>query len=411
MKHGRDDDPEPEPGEEIYLPFSGRRAVGDDIDDIENLEMDLDEDDLDFDPREQAAAVRMRPPPKGLKRADRREWRRIEVARINRAAETVSASRRTADAAGWSGGFIKNPPRGLGRKGRRAWLAAEHEATTVWWAQRRASNRDIQARTAGAAVLALLLGVGVIVWVITRHHSSPPSQAAPISISVNAPLPAITASAAFPASVSYSSAVQTVPGATGSVAVETVNPAVGATPTVAPPVSGRWQPTPAGGVPAITSAPRAAVVSPASVRLVAAPTGPISGADQASAQAVVTAWLARTCPSSWRDPFGADLTRGKTLETAAAWNVDDPAHDRAGAALWRSDVVAHQQTRQCGNLTVTVSPDQPLTAGGGFVLYSADRVVTSAAGGKPPVVEQLSGARRVIAVAGKWFVDAPVIGG
>ena len=407
MKHGRDDEHD-ELGvqdelEEIYLPFSGRRA-GDADDDAD---FDLDDDELDVDPREQAAAVRMRPPPKGLKRRDRREWNRIEVARINRAAEAMSAHRRTGDT-GWSGGFIKNPPRRLGRTGRKAWLAAEHEATTAWWAQRRASNRDIQARTAGAAVLALLLGVGVLTWILTHRHDAAPASpiaTAPTSLTV------LTSTAGETSELVSAAAVQTVPGATGSVAVATVNPAIGATPTVAPPVSGRWQPTPAGGVPAITATPQMAAVSPAAVRLAAAPTGPISVADQASAPAAVTAWLARTCPSSWKDPFGADLQRGKALETAAAWNLDDPARDQVGAALWRSVVVAHQQTRQCGNLTVTVSPDQPLTAHGGFVLFSADRVVTSAAGGAPAVVEQLSGARRVIQVAGKWLVDAAVVGG
>ena len=392
-----------EDGDEIYLPFAGRRAHtspgeqlrDDDEGDDDALLFDDDVDELD-----PASAVRMRPPPRELSRRDRREWHRLEVARINRAAQSVASRRRHPASASWSGGFIQNPPRGLGRKGRKAWLAAEQEATTQWWAQRRASDRDIDARMAGAAVLALVIGIAVVAALVV-HRSAPAAATtgAPPAVAATTATPAATLSAAPVASAPV------VPGATGSVRVATGNPAVGVTPTVAPPVSGRWQPTPAGGVPPITP------TTPATVPLLAAVTGPVTATEQGSARAVVTSWLARTCPSSWRDPFGTDLLRGKALETAAGWKVDDPGRDTVGAALWRSVAVAHRQTRRCGNLVVTVSPDQPLTAHGGFVLYSADRVVTSADGQLPATVEHLSGARRVVADGGKWFVDIPVVGG
>ena len=394
-----------EGGGEIYLPFAGRRGhiapreelSNDDSDDV----VDDDLDDLG------TAAVRMRPPPKELSRRDRREWHRLEVTRINRAAQNVASRRRHTESTSWSGGFITNPPRGLGRKGRKAWLSAEQEATTQWWAQRRASNRDIDARMAGAAVLALVIGIAVIAALVVHRSTStgptPATAASPLLLATST-----STSGEVPSAAQVTSAPM-VPGATGSVRVATGNAAVGATPTLAPPVSGRWQPTPAGGVPPITPAAPAAV-DPATVPLVAPVTGAVTAAEQGSARAVITSWLARTCPSSWRDPFGTDLLRGKTLETAAAWKLDEPARDTVGAALWRSDVVAHRQTRRCGNLVVTVSPDQPLTAHGGFVLFSADRVVTSAAGG-PATVEHLSGARRVVAAGGKWLVDIAVVGG
>lgn len=391
--------------DEIYLPFAGRRghtAHGDGLPGEEDGDDVLVDDD--FDEAGASAAVRMRPPPKELSRRDRREWHRLEVARINRAAQSVASRRPHPESTSWSGGFIKNPPRGLGRKGRKAWLAAEQEATTQWWAQRRASNRDLDARMAGAAVLALVIGIAVIAALVV-HHSNPAGPSSTTATSLPSMNTSTSASAAAPVA-----SAPVVPGATGSVRVATGNAAVGVTPTLAPPVSGRWQPTPAGGVPPITP-PTPATLDPATVPLLAPVTGPVTAADQGSARAVVTSWLARTCPSSWRDPFGTDLLRGRALETAAAWKVDDPARDTVGAALWRSEAVAHQQTRRCGNLVVTVSPDQPLTAHGGFVLFSADRVVTSAFGHLPPAVEHISGARRVVATGGKWLVDIAVVGG
>ena len=397
-----------EGGGEIYLPFAGRRGHIAPHEELSDDDSDDVVDDDDLDGLDTAAVVRMRPPPKELSRRDRQEWHRLEVARINRAAQNVASRRRHTESTSWSGGFITNPPRGLGRKGRKAWLAAEQEATTQWWAQRRASNRDIDARMTGAAVLALVIGIAVMAALVV-HRSTP---ADPTSAAAASPLLIATshsASAEVPSAAQVTSAPM-VPNATGSVRVATGNAAVGATPTLAPPVSGRWQPTPAGGVPPITpTAP--ATVDPATVPLAAPVTGPVTAAEQGTARAVVTSWLSRTCPSSWRDPFGTDLLRGKGLETAAGWKLDNPALDTVGAALWRSEAVAHRQTRRCGNLVVTVSPDQPLTAHGGFVLFSADRVVTSAAGQLPPTVEHLSGARRVVAPGGKWLVDIAVVGG
>ena len=398
------DEPFDGDAEQVYLPFAGRSRAesGNDGEPFD----DLDDEPGDGPPVE---AVRVRPPPKGLSRGDRREWQRLEVARVNRQAQAL-VDRRHSAAGRWSGGFMQNPPRGLGRKGRKAWHMAEQEATKAWWTQRRAANHDIDARAAGAAVLALVLGIAVVVTLVL-HRSAPAgaATAATPQLGTTTNISAGTAAAA-PASAAQAAPAAVVPGATGLVAVASRNTAVGVTPTVAPPLAGRWQPTPVGGVPAATPT-AAAPINPVTVKVQPPPAGAVTAADQASQQAAVTAWLARTCPSWWRDPFGADLTRGKDLETAAAWTADYPAHDTVGAALWRSEVVAHRQTRVCGNLRVVVSPDQPITAGGGFVLYSAERVVTSAAGGLPVTVERLSGGRRVVKQVGVWRVDVAVVGG
>ena len=404
------DEPFDGDAEQVYLPFAGRSHADSSSNDGEPFD-DLDDDDFDDDLRDgpPVEAVRVRPPPKGLSRADRREWQRLEVARVNRQAQAL-VGRRHGAAGGWSGGFMKNPPRGLGRKGRKAWHTAEQEATKAWWTQRRASSHDIDARAAGAAVLALVIGIAVVV-ALAVHRPAPAGSATAAAPQLGTTMTtSVGTASAAQASAAQASPAAVVPGATGPVAVATRNTAVGVTPTVAPPLAGRWQPTPAGGVPAAT--PTAAPpINPSTVRVQPAPTDAVTPVDQTSPQAAVTAWLSRTCPSSWRDPFGADLTRGKELETAAAWKADNPASDTVGAALWRSEVIVHHQTRLCGNLQVVLSPDQPITARGGFVLYSADRVVTSAAGGLPVTVERLSGGRRVVKQAGVWRVDVAVVGG
>ncbi len=390
-------------GEQVYLPFAGRSRA-----DSGNGGEPFDELDDELAAGSSVEGVRLRPPPRGLSRGDRREWQRLEVARVNRQAQAL-VDRRHGTAGGWSGGFMKNPPRGLGRKGRNAWHTAEQEATKAWWAQRRASNHDIDARAAGAAVLALVIGIAVVV-ALAVHRSAPAGSATEAPPQVGMATGTTSTMSGGTVSAAQRGPALVVPGATGPVAVASANTAIGVTPTVAPPLAGLWQPTPAGGVPATT--PTAALpINPAAVKVQQAPVGAVTPADQASPQAAVTAWLARTCPSSWRNPFGADLTRGKALETAAAWKADTPAHDTVGAALWRSEVVAHQQTRVCGNLQVVLSPDQPITAGGGFVLYSAQRIVTSAAGHLPVTVERLSGGRRVVKQAGVWRVDIAVVGG
>ena len=389
--------------DELHPPFNGHRSDPD----SRHQEWD-DDEDLFGDEAAAPAVARTRPPPTGLSRRERHEWRRLEVARVQRetqAAEHFSYQQRT----GWSKGFIRNPPRGLGRKGRRAWLAAEHDATRAWWAQRRASDRDIDSRAAGVLIVVLLLGAGLFYLALFGPHrgdASTASAAAAVAATPAAPA-APTLTEQTPTSAPASAAAATtrfvVPGAGKEAAV----PGAGNGPQ---PVAGHWQPTPAGGIPPIP-APTAAPVDPAAVDLVPQPTGPATTAELATPVGAVTAWLARTCPSRYSQPYGADVAAGRAVMTTAGWAAAQQqlAADTTGPQLWKT-AAADRQTRTCGDLDVQRSTDAPTGGGVAFVEYTAHRVVITP--GSPDRVEQLTGARMVIRQGdGRWLVDRPVIGG
>ncbi len=162
------------PPQEFHLPYA--RPAGRDPDtQDQSWEDELEPAD---DDGAAAAVTGIRPPPKGLSRRDRHEWRTLELARLQRethAAQQLSHQQR----AGWSKGFIRNPPRGLGRKGRRAWLAAERDSTRSWWAARRASDQDIDARSVGVLVVVLLIGAALMYVALFGRHTAPPRPAPP----------------------------------------------------------------------------------------------------------------------------------------------------------------------------------------------------------------------------------------
>lgn len=338
-------------------------------------------------------ALRMQPPPTGLSRRDRHAWRKLELARLQRDTE-AAAKASYAARTGWQQGFIRNPPPGLGRRGRAAWLHTERAATTAWWQQRRASTEDIDARAAGVLVVAVLLGGAVLISAI---FTSPAADTR--GPSTTAPANAVPATG--PAqSPNDSATTGSAPEPAGDAAPPTVAGGV-------PPVAGRWQPTPAGGVTPIDPVPMS-VIDPSAVLVVEAPTGPPTPGELSTPAGAVAAWLARTCPSSWADPYGADLRRGQALMTNPGWAATNPDTDLGGPGLWAA-VVADQQTRVCGNFDVQVSADQPTAGGVAFVGYTAARVITTARGGA--VVEQVSGSRRVVRQDNGWLVDRPVTGG
>lgn len=390
--------------DELHLPFNGHPSDPDSRHQEWN-----DDEDLYGNEVAAPAVATIRPPPKGLSRRERHEWRRLEVARVQRetkAAEQLSHQRRT----GWSKGFIRNPPRGLGRKGRRAWLAAEHDATRAWWVARRACEQDIDTRAAGVLVVVLLLGAGLFYLALFGHHrgdASTASTTAAATATAPATPPGPTSTAQTPTSVPTSAAAVTnpfvVPGAGNQAAV----PGAGNGPQ---PVAGHWQPILAGGITPIPT-PTAAPVDPAAVNLAPQPTGPATTADLATPVGAVTAWLARTCPSRYSQPYGADVAAGRTVMTTAGWAAAQQqlAADATGPQLWKT-AAADRQTRTCGDLDVQLSADAPTGGGVAFVEYTAHRVVTTP--GSPGRVEQLAGARMVIRQGdGRWLVDRPVIGG
>ena len=370
-----------------------------DYSDDPNLEREsadpFGEDGEDVEDVDGSSALRLRPPPPGLSRADRRQWRRLEVGRVQRDSE-AAARAAAAGRTGWRQGFIEQPPRGIGRTGRRAWLQAERESTRQFWRSRRASTADLPERAAGVLVVAVVLGIGLLVLALTSGRDDAPS--APAAAAVTAALPsAVTTSPTLDAPLSArlpASSVSEDPQVSGSAGL--------------PSVVGRWDPAPATGVAAVavSSAPPA---DAGTVVTDAAPTGPVTAQEQATPDGALRAWLTRTCPSTWTDAYGADSERGRALMTTAGWRGADPTDDAAGAAAW-AQVVAARQTRTCGELTVQVSAGAAPGGGSAFVGYRAVRVVM--APDAAPVTEQLSGTRVVRQSSdGRWFVDVPAVGG
>jgi hypothetical protein len=348
--------------------------------------------------------VRLRPPPPGLSRRNRRQWRSLEVARLER--DTVAAARATAGTrTGWQQGFIHSPPRGLGRAGRRAWLGSERAAAREFWRARRASDTDLADRFAGVMVLAITIGIAVLVGVLTRSPDNGPATVAAAA----APLTRLPGSVASTSTSPTSATTPTAAGDSDSGADTAGAVDVAGLPSVA----GRWQPAPLTGVAAQTVV-TAPAVDPESVVLLPVSAEPVTAADQADPVAAVTAWLARTCGSSWTDPFAADQLRGVPLMTIAGWTATDPRDDPAAAAAW-AGVVAARQTRTCGDFQVQTSGGirAGLSADDGYALvgYTAHRIVTSP--DTAPVVEDISGTRlvRQATTDGRWFVDVPAIGG
>ena len=346
------------------------------------------------------AGARVRRPPAGMRRRDRREWRALEIARVQR----IRADEHLAAGDSYRGGFITSPPKFMDRRSRKAWLAGEREGSKQWWERRRASTADMDVRERGGLVLALLVAGLCAWWVISgpssshTDSSSTPSSAAPAASSTAA----IAAAPAVPVAAVPSTSASSTP-------TRTVGPAgeAGKLGTL----DHGWAPLPTGGVTPVAAATTAAPVNPASVRIVPAPTAAISKADTATPTAAMAAWASRMCSSSWRQPYGADQRSVHTLMTDNAWKAFDPATDTAGRKLW-AGIVSLQQIRRCGPITVIASPDQPIASGIAYVHYQAQRVLTSDHPGIAPVVESMSGQRMVLQQSdGRWLVSHEVIGG
>ncbi len=227
----------------------------------------------DPDEEDEAAGPELRPPPAGMKRRDRREWRLLETARLHRLA---AADRRDPEQA-WRGGFMRPAPGWLNRRAQKAWLVAERADTRRWWEQQR--NRGgvaEQERAAGALVVAGVIAVVVIVIagglvikrLVSDHDSAPAAaQAAsatstpPAAVSPVATAPAPIAAAALPSTAV--STQQSRPGPAGPPGRAGGTALLG---------SG-WQPIPPGGVAAVQPSTGGGLrIEPAQVRPVPAPT-------------------------------------------------------------------------------------------------------------------------------------------
>lgn len=319
---------------------------------------DPDEDD-------QAAGPGLRPPPAGMKRRDRREWRLLETARLHRFA---AADRRDPQQA-WRGGFMRPAPGWLNRKSRKAWLVAERADTRRWWQlQRGSTGMAAQERAAGVLVVA--------------------TAPAPVTAAFASPTPSASTDSSRPGPAGP-------PGRAGGTAL----------------LGSGWQPIPPGGVAAVQPSTGGGLrIDPAQVRPVAAPSTAPSVKELSSPTGAVLAWLARTCPADWRRPYGAAPGLARTGMTAAAWTADTVALDGQTRTWWNTEVVPGKQVRVCGELTATLSDGHQASPTFARVVFTADKVMT--APGRAGQAWRVAGVRQVLRQPdGRWLVDTAAVGG
>ena len=314
---------------ELYVPYVHPRSAPDDEE--ETFRAAASEMDREL-------GARVRRPPSGMRRRDRREWRALEAARVQR----LRADEHLVDGDSYRGGFIAPPPQRMDRRTRKAWLAGEREGSRQWWERRRTSPQDLATRERGGLILALIVAALCAWWVIsglTSSHTNSSSTASAVNPVVSSTTATTTAP---PSSTAPAIPVAAVPSTAGlSTPTRTVGPA--GEPGKLGTLDHGWEPTPSGGVAPVPTATMAKPVDPASVRIVSAPTAAIGKADTATPTAAMAAWASRMCSSSWRQIYGADQRSVQALMTDSAWKALNPATDTAGQRLW-AGIVSERQT-------------------------------------------------------------------
>ncbi|GGM15880.1 hypothetical protein [Nakamurella endophytica] len=360
------------------------------------------EDPFRADPDEQDAVggPRLRPPPAGMQRRDRREWRMLEAARLHR---LLAADRRADPDGSWRGGFLQPAPGWMNRKARKAWLAAERQEARQWWQHRRTAGGDARERATGALLLAAVIAVvvaalaaGLLISRLSGHvSSSSTSSLEPTGAFV----PSVTSSRSAWSDARTGTRMSR-PGPAGEPGRAAGTALLG---------SG-WEPTPAGGVIAVKpSTGRGLRVDAAAVRPAPIPTTAPTDRDLSTPTGAVRAWLARTCAADWRRPFGASVTLARPAMTGREWTVEDPARDREGRAWWEAQVVPGRQLLMCGGFTAALSDGHQASSTFARVVFTADKVLTEP--GRSARVWRTAGVRQVVLSDGRWLVDAAVVGG
>ena len=383
--------------DDYYAPYTGKRQHGE-----SDAKTDPDAESVNKD-----SALHRRPAPPGMSRKDRKVWDELEGERLAQLGHQVRAGSST-----WGGGFSGRIPKGLRRRGRRSYLHASRRYRRKWWAERQSENApDASARAVGALVVVLVLG-GLLLWrVMATRTAETPTATSPSTSTVSTPAVAAVQTGASSTTGATDSANLggSAASAVGGAATETVPPST-VVPSAAQ-MSGRWVPNPAGGVTPVLPRIGGPAVDPSSVQIITpSAAGPVAQ-DLASPTAVVLWWGQHICPSSWRQSFGTNALTVRPAMTAGAWVATDPTNDSDGRQVWQT-VVERQQTRKCGQVRATVSSDMPVKNGTAYVLFFADRVVSSELPGKPAVVERFSGTRVVQQQSnGAWLIGAPIAGG
>lgn len=225
-----------------------------------------------------------------------------------------------------------------------------------------------------ALVITGLAAVVLVVLVLAWWFTGRPQHSAPTAV-------VSTATAPRSAPTATSSALATTPAGAGLP---------------------KLSPIPSGGVAPI-SPPAGGAINPAAVSIAPAPTGDATPAELGSPAGAVSAWLGRTCPFNYHDPFGAAEQRGRSAMTAAGWAQYNPAGNQRAAASWSQTVAAHE-VGQCGAPTAAVDPEAPHTDTSAIVIGEIQRVVTG--DGESPYVETVDVTRVVLRGSdGLWRVD------
>lgn len=356
--------------------------------------------DQSAEPPGENEGMRPRGIPVGLSRRDRREWRSIEAERLAEARDAQRAPDR------WSAGFARKPPRGLGRRGRRVFREEDRRHRAGWWARQK--ERDLDTRGIGVLVITLLVFGVILVRLLWPSGNKPASGTANVT-----PPPAVTSVPQTPAATTGpASTPASTPASSSSTRTTTSAAAASVTVSASVTVFGNGTNTATPVAAAVTRAADVTLVLPspaARVKIVAAPAGPITTVQRSTPVAVAAVWFARTCSSSWRDPYGAALTANKAVMTAPAWAYANPTGDVIGQRWW-AGVVKDQQTRRCtAPVAALFAGPQPANTDLAVVTLTADRLVTAA--GAKPLVEKVFQLRYMARSGSTWSVGPLVVGG
>ena len=124
--------------------------------------------------------LRVRKPPQGMTKDERRDFREEEAQRI---ADLQDQAR--------TGGFravrATAPPKGLGRSGRRVWREADRDNRSRRMQVEAAGSESD--RYVGALVLAVVIGVVIAMRVLFTDGNDDPPPAAPVVVSTSHAVP------------------------------------------------------------------------------------------------------------------------------------------------------------------------------------------------------------------------------
>ncbi|WP_436501809.1 hypothetical protein [Actinokineospora sp. HUAS TT18] len=225
-------------------------------------------------------------------------------------------------------------------------------------------------------VIALAAAVGIIAVAMWRSAPTPPRQS-------DTP-------------TAGSTPVTSTPSATAPTAAHESNPPTSPS-------------TPTGTALRPLTPTRGDAVDPSTIALQAPPTGDASADELAEPHTAAIAWLSRTCPFDYREPFGTAESRGRSAMTDTQWIIENPTQYDTARQSWQRTVAA-AEIGACSAPTATIAPEAPRTPDAAIVHITADRVVTPA--GANAYVEHITDTRLVLRDPhGTWRVAQRAPGG